>query len=150
MESKNSFLSTYQISSLFISVLMLFMGGMLYLLFRDDSLLMFEWVRSVGLGNSLNYARDNTSWLFISDWIKYSLPDGLWCASYILLMATIWSNKKFLIRLIWTISLPCVAVITELLQLFGFLIGTYDSYDLICYIIPILIYIGYEYIKREQ
>lgn len=148
MELKNSFLSTYQISSLSISVLMLFMGGMLYLLFRDNSLLMFEWVRSVGLENSLNYARENTSWLFISDWVKYSLPDGLWCASYILLMASIWSNKKFLIRFIWTISLPCIAVITELLQLFGNMIGTYDTFDLICYIIPILIYIGYEYIKR--
>lgn len=94
MEGKNSFLSTYQISSLSISVLMLFMGGMIYLLFRNDSLLMFEWVRSVGLENSLNYARDNTSRLYISYWVKYSLPDGLWCASYIILMATIWSNKS--------------------------------------------------------
>ncbi len=148
MEGKNSFLSTYQISSLSISVLMLIVGGMIYLLFRDDSLLMFEWVRFIGMDNSLNYARENTSQLFISDWGKYSLPDGLWCASYILLMTTIWSNKRFLFRLIWTISLPCVAVITELLQLFGILIGTYDSCDLICYIIPMLIYIGYEYIKR--
>ncbi len=148
MELKNSFLSTYQLSSLSISVLMLVMGGMIYLLFRDNSLLMFEWVRSVGLENSINYARENTSWLLISDWVKYSLPDGLWCASYILLMATIWSNKNFLIRFIWTITLPCVAVITEFLQLFGILIGTYDSFDLICYIIPILIYLGYEYIKR--
>ena len=148
MELKNSFLSTYQLSSLSISVLMLVMGGMIYLLFRDNSLLMFEWVRSVGLENSINYARENTSWLLISDWVKYSLPDGLWCASYILLMATIWSNKNFLIRFIWTITLPCVAVITEFLQLFGILIGTYDTFDLICYIIPILIYLGYEYIKR--
>ena len=53
MELKNSFLSTYQISSLSISVLMLFMGGMLYLLFRDNSLLMFEWVKSVGMNTPL-------------------------------------------------------------------------------------------------
>lgn len=140
--------STYQLSYLSVSVLTLFMGGMIYLLFRDDSLLMFEWVRSIGLENSLNSARESTSSFSISEWVKYSLPDGLWCASYIILMATLWSDKKFFIRLIWTISLPCVAVFTELLQLFGILIGTYDSCDFICYIIPILIYLGYEYIKR--
>ncbi len=69
-----------------------------------------------------------------ADWIKYSLPDGLWVYSLTSLMIIIWKSytwKSF----IWICSGLLIAIISEFCQSIGVFPGTYDSLDIIFYLL---------------
>lgn len=119
--------------SIILSVLLFFAGGMIYLLYRTTNLIMFEWVEYVDLGNSIRYLRNEMAYYSLPQWIKFSLPDGLWVLSYVIFMGTIW---KFKLResLFYILLLPIISVFSELLQLFDLLRGTFDIVDLIFYL----------------
>lgn len=48
-------------------------------------------------------------------------------------------NKKM--RLSLALPLPISAVVLEFMQLFGLCPGTFDIYDVVCYVIPIIIFV---------
>ena len=90
-------------------VLTLIIGGLIYILFRTDSLVMFKWFAALSLDKPIEYLRDSTLTVknHLPDWFLFSLPDGLWIFSYITF---------------------------ELGQLFNIVPGTFDAIDLIFYI----------------
>jgi len=71
--------------------------------------------------------------------VRFSLPDGLYCASYVLLMDAVWQEsgkvKYFAVAFI-----PLVAMIHELCQFVGLARGTFDAADLFCYALPLFLY----------
>lgn len=81
----------------------------------------------------------------IAVWIRYSLPDGLYCAAYILIIDAIWHDDNHLIKFITISLVPVVTISSELLQYFGLVKGTFDVYDLICYLIPPMFFLIYTY-----
>lgn len=86
----------------------------------------------------------------ISDIVKYSLPDGLYCAAYILFIDAIWHDDESFIKYYIISLVPLVTIISEILQYFGLVRGTFDIYDLICYSLPLIIYYAYKVYSKDK
>lgn len=125
-----------------LSFTTLFIGGVLYLMYRSECLVMFDWCKAIGIYPFIKQLRpqgDFDSWWF------YSLPDGLWLFSYIILIGAIWTfdMRK---SLLFSVPLIVIAIGSELLQIPHIVRGTFDIIDLLCYIAGSVI--GFFYIKK--
>lgn len=113
-----------------ISFLALSIGGIIYLGARPMSLNMFRWF---GIGEHTRWLmRLRESFPSVSEWVVYALPDGLWSFAYTLTVATIWD---FDIRRGWPLicGIPIIGIVSEMMQLFGWIQGVFDPGDLIAY-----------------
>lgn len=99
----------------------------------------------LGLSDTIDSLRYAVQHWNITEWVRYSLPDGLYSAAYILIIDAIWKNDNRLIKFIIILLIPTVTISSELLQYFGLVKGTFDMYDLICYSVPPMIYFIYIY-----
>ena len=119
-----------KVVTVLLAIVTLLSGGMVYLLFRPDYLLMFDWLRFIHLMGFLECIRSTSHWL--PEWIEYALPDGLWIFSYTLIIGCIWN---FDIKKAWIaiLVLPLIAIIDESLQYFQLVAGTFDVLDIIAY-----------------
>ena len=120
------------------SILPLLIGGFLYLGYRTERLLMFDWVDNLGLRPTIYQFRLFCTEHPLPSWIYYSLPNGLWLLSYMLLISVIWDKKDNAQYLFWMYFLPIIALISELLQLFISKLGTFDIVDVSSYLLAIL------------
>lgn len=66
------------------SLIPLLFGGLIYVLFRSQSLIMFGWVNAIGMYELINLLRTyiNANETLMPNWFIYSLPDGLWIYSF--------------------------------------------------------------------
>lgn len=133
------------VSEIVLGVIFLTFGCAIYLLFRSKSLNIYQWCVSLGLSDMIDSLRKVVQDWNISEWIRYSLPDGLYCAAYILLIDAIWHNDNRIIKYFIISLVPFVTVSSELLQYYGLVEGTFDVYDLICYMIPPTTYLFFTY-----
>lgn len=131
-------------------LLFLFCGCSIYLLFRSETLNIYQWCNEVGLSEYVNLLRCVVFGWAVPDFVKYSIPDGLYCAAYILMIDAIWGKQKGLSKYLIVSIIPIAAIVYEILQYFGIKNGTFDVCDLICYWLPILIYGVNEIIKYVQ
>ena len=124
-----------------ISIITLSIGTLIYLLFRVSTLKVFSWLNFLGIDfvnndlrkKSINYMPK------IPDWFIFSLPDGIWIFSYVLVMISIWNftlNKK---SIFWMTIIPLVAIFSEIFQIFVFIPGTFDFVDLSFYILGFIL-----------
>ena len=132
-------------TKIFLGVVFLMLGCVIYLLFRSKTLNIYQWCLSLGLSNKVDYAR-----AFVHDWnmpdlIIFSLPDGLYCTAYILIMDAIWQDNNNLIKHFIISLVPAITIISEVLQYLGVVKGTYDFFDLLLYAVPIIAYYTYKY-----
>lgn len=114
----------------------------IYFAFRSETIYLNKWAVEAGLGNFLQYLRNAVAGWHVSGFVKYSLPDGLFCVSYILLMDAIWWRSNQNVRIFLTTFIPLVAVIHEIMQGMGIARGTFDWLDLLAYAVPLVIYIS--------
>ena len=128
-------------TEIFLGVLFLICGCAIYLLFRSKSLNIYQWCSAIGLSNSIDALRSICQYWNISDFVKFSLPDGLYCAAYILIIDAIWHNNAGIVKYLILSLVPLVTICSEILQYFGLVKGTFDVNDLICYLIPPIIYL---------
>lgn len=101
--------------------------------------MMFDWFQAIGLGDFVAQLKIyGLSFGPIPDWIKFSLPDGLWVFSYVLAMSALWN---FDIKSHWGIIgvIPVIAIISEYLQYFGVIGGGFDTRDVAFYCIATII-----------
>ena len=122
-------------------VLLLLGGIAIYLLFRSQTIVLYQWCIYLGLGDFLSSLRQQVQSWNIPDFVRYSLPDGMYCASYILLMDALWRNSGRVMRLCFTLLIPVCAILHELLQAASLVRGTFDVADLLCYATPLLVYL---------
>lgn len=143
MESETSKSKIWKVITLSTAVISLLAGGMIYLLFRPERLLMFDFIKYVQLWNYLEIARFTTH--FLPEWVEYNLPDGLWTFSYTLCIGYVW---KFDIKKCWLfiLILPSIAIADECLQYFQIVPGTYDAWDIFAYLIASLLGVLFVYI----
>lgn len=99
----------------------------------------------LGLSDTIDSLRYVVQDWNMAAWVRYSLPDGLYCAAYILIIDAIWKKDNCLIKYIIISLVPIVTISSELLQYFGLVKGTFDVNDLICYMTPPTIYLVYIY-----
>ena len=122
------------------SELLLSAGGMIYILFREEELLLYTFANHIGIGEELLQLRFSLPSVHPPLWISNSLPDGWWSASYVLLRHG--RRRPFGARsqLCWASVIPLLGIISELMQGIGILPGVFDIADLLCYIIPYATY----------
>ena len=124
-----------------LGVTLLLCGCAVYLLFRSKSVNIYQWASAIGLADTIDSVRDKVQFWSVSDFIKYSLPDGLYCMAYMLIVDAVWHNSRDASAKAAILFVPCAAVCNEMLQYLRWAKGTFDGYDLVCYAFPLLLYI---------
>lgn len=76
-----------------LAILVFIVGGVIYVSYRVKSLYMFSWFNILGLDNYVDYLRSNIGAYRIPNFVKYSLPDGLWLFAYFLVIKTIYGTE---------------------------------------------------------
>jgi hypothetical protein len=124
-----------------LGMMLLLMGGMTYLLFRPQTLLMFHVTDAIGLSAAINSMREGIS-SQLPEFIIYNLPCALWAAAYILTTEYFLYRQSVKTRILVAGIIPVIGAVSELLQLTGLLPGTFDVADLLCYLVPYLLYLS--------
>lgn len=124
-----------------IALVMIITGGIIYVLYRPQNLLLFRVTDNLGLTPYIEQLRNEVVGFYMPPFVINSLPAGLWTASYLTFMfvSTRYHNRKT--RLLLSLPLPVSAIILEFMQLTGWCPGTFDFFDLLCYVIPLIIFI---------
>lgn len=134
MKKKPLYLSAKHINRfyIYVSVLALSLGGIIYILFRTSEPVFFSWIRAFGLDNWLNFARHKTlsSGFHLSAWIVFSLPNGLWAFAYAFLITGIWWGIRSWLKYFWMASIPLLVLGWEILQYAGIMPGTFCMQDI--------------------
>jgi hypothetical protein len=125
------------------SVLSIFIGGMIYILCRENSLLMFQWIDNlcgysllIPIRSSLEPMRN-----ILPSWLIYSFPGGLWIFSSVVLFGSIWHSEKRYLYYFWILLLPIIALISEAGQFINVIPGTYCHFDIFMYVF--MFFVGY-------
>lgn len=127
--------------NIILGLIPVILGGIIYMTYRADSLLMFKWFRNqVQINSLITFLRTNFTLqnLKIPNWAKYSLPDALWILSFTYLILLIWDFKINKQSIMWISFPPLIGLFSELGQLIHIIPGTFDITDLIFLIIAIL------------
>lgn len=124
-----------------VALLLILTGGMIYVLYRPENLLLFRVTDNLGITPLIDILRSNSSRVMLPSFIVNSLPAGLWTASYLLMMYITTKFHTRRIRLMLALPLPISAIVLEFMQLLGWCPGTFDIYDLICYIVPLCVFV---------
>lgn len=138
------------VSEIILGVVFLSCGCAIYLLFRNKTLNLYQWCSTLGLSNTIDTLRSGVQSWNLYEFIKYSLPDGLYCAAYIFMIDAIWHNDKGIIKEFIITLMPIITISSEIFQYFGLVKGTFDVYDLICYVIPPLVYLSIKTINSNM
>ena len=104
----------------------IFVGSMIYILFREKELLMFNWFNYLKLNFIIDFLRNNfyEYRIYIPKSILFSLPDALWVYFFTMFLSIYYKNRIILSAIF------VGSIITEILQLW-FVVGTFDIYDVI-------------------
>ena len=118
-------------------VLPIVIGGLIYLLFRTDSLLMFAWVEQLSLTTLIDRGRAAAAPLrpHLPAFVLFSVPDGVWVFSATAFFARLWHDGPLWMRAGWIGITPAMAIGGELGQIIGVVPGTFDVLDMLAYII---------------
>jgi hypothetical protein len=112
-------------------LLPLLVGGLIYLLFRADTLFMFRWAEALGVGDALYAARSILRGTFpeLPGWVLYSLPDGIWVYAGTVQFRLIWRNESDWQADVWRWLIFVLALASEVGQALGLVPGTFDWID---------------------
>ena len=117
-------------------VLPIVVGGLIYILFRTESLLMFRWAESLSLTDLITRGRAAAAPLlpYVPGVVLFSVPDGVWVFSATAFFARLWHDGPMWMRAGWIGAAPAMAIGGELGQIVGLVPGTFDVLDMIAYI----------------
>lgn len=126
------------------------LGGIIYVIFRSESLLLFQWCKVLNIENSILEIRKQYVMVSVPDFILYNLPDMLWICAYILIIDSIWlDEKRNKSTLLWVNLLPTLSATNEILQYYGISNGTFDYIDLFVFLLPAGLY-NYIYVYEKS
>lgn len=114
-------------------------GGLIYIFFRTDKLLMFSWFKRLGLSSLISYIRLFSDEFILPEWVIYSLPNALWTYSFMFSFVLLWKNSINLYSHIWFALVFFISVGSEIGQLLKIVPGTFDFIDLFLCLIAIMI-----------
>ena len=130
-----------QLLKVLFALASLTLGGMIYVIYRNDNLLMFNWFQECELDEIVAWLRTNCGRYSIRAWVNYNLPAGLWLLSYLLIIDTLWSNENSPMYWAFILYLPIIAIFSEVLQVLHCIPGTFDLRDVLCYLSTIIFFV---------
>lgn len=138
----------FRIINVSVGILILWIGGVIYVAFRPQSIYLFRYLDALTLSDYVLIVRKYFSNTVLPDFIIYALPDGLWITSYIFIMVGIWNvfNRQ---QLILCSILPVISILSELGQFCGIVKGTPDYADIVCYATPYICYLSINHIINK-
>ena len=112
-------------------VLPLVIGGMIYLLWRSDDMLMFKCADAIGLSPAIYAGRGSVGAFseWIPDIILFSLPDAVWVYSGTAFFSRLWHDAPRIVHIGWSSIFAVLAIGSEIGQLAGLVPGTFDVMD---------------------
>lgn len=124
-----------------IAILPVLAGGFIYLTYRKDDLILFDWFNSIGLSSKVELLRTNQflKSLAIPGWVKFYLPDALWMFSLSYVVLALWDFNVNRQSAFWLMLTPTVGFAYEIGQLVGLVPGTFDIVDLFLLLIASLL-----------
>ena len=131
----------------YLGTSLLLCACIIYLLFRSPRTNLYKWCCYIGVSDALNDIRSSMQGYDISAFVKYSLPDGLYCAAYILIINAIWHDKGIVMRPFLIALIPLIAICSEFFQYFGLMDGTFDWFDIFCDATPLVLFYFLAYPK---
>jgi hypothetical protein len=126
-------------------VLPMVIGGLVYLTWRSDSLLMFGWARAIGLEGAVEMLRSQFGHhrASVPEWILFSVPDGAWVYSSTAFFGRLWTDGPWPVRFGWIGIGSALAIGGELGQIVGLVPGTFDIVDIVLYIVAAAVAFGF-------
>ena len=124
-------------------------GGVLYLLWRPDNLLMFEWVEYLNLSKIVYTLRSMVEPIHLPFVVVYSFPHALWYLSGILIFAIIWRDNKRM-QYLWIAIMTAMCFGGEFGQLIGVVPGNFNLDDILYSIIAGFIALAVNYKLGSQ
>ena len=110
-------------------ILPLLIGLIIYALFRNGDLKIYEWLEAIGYKASFDFnLLGSRLATHIPNWLKFSLSDGIWIYVFTSSIFLIWSHK---VNTFWLITPLVIGIGLELSQLYKFIPGTFDYVDLL-------------------
>jgi len=106
---------------IFLSLLSVFLGGIIYILFRTSVPVFFRLFAYIGMEQWIEKTRNSTLILsrHLPEWLVFSLPSGLWAFAYSILITGIWWKNKSHIKYFWFASIPLLILGWEVFQYYG-------------------------------
>ena len=123
-------------------------GALIYLCCRTTDLYFFNLFPDGRLPMWLVETRE---WIAtevnMPEWVRYSLPDGLWLFSYLLFIDLLWGNTMRKWKLLFLTALPVGILISEALQMLHVIPGTGDWMDILFYMLALFLFINIKYLQ---
>jgi hypothetical protein len=111
---------------------------------------MFKWFENMNVSTIIDNFREITiiNQIEFPRWLIYSLPDASWVLFGTCIIALVWGFRFSK----WIFFFPCMGILSELLQFFRMLPGTFDPIDMILLLFASLfsIFIIHIYIKQQN
>jgi len=121
------------------AVIAMFVGGIIYMFWRGDSLIMFTWFDVLGIKSQVQtlrmYAEPYSN--ILPRWFIFSLPQALWLFSGIVGFICIWGKNDVLNKRFWIITFCIIAFGFEFGQYIGLVSGYFDIIDIIFMIMAV-------------
>lgn len=112
------------------AVFPLALGACIYLLFRDTTII-----------SSTTLTQHIKSGYLPPGWIIYNLPDFLWLYSLFASLTYLWMHSSQTIVRVYMFIGFIGALLSEVLQKFKLLFGTYDPFDLLFYLFALVLFL---------
>ena len=127
-----------------LSSLSLLIAGSIYILFRTESLILFEWFQWLQLMPAMAELRTfSMPWASqLPEWVVFSLPDGLWLLSFLLFVRVVWADASKRAMWVWSGVGMTISFGHELAQALGVVPGTFDWVDLLAYLVASAVALG--------
>ena len=114
-----------------VSIVSLLIGFLIYIVYRSENLLMFDWFKNLKIYNLVMKIRETIT-IPIPKWAIFSLPYALWNFSLGTSLIAIWYRKmNNLIKICIILLVLLMGVVIELLQGIHLIRGTFDMNDFI-------------------
>jgi hypothetical protein len=108
-------------------------GGLIYLLWRPETIRLFAWIGPAKDWSIYTTIRDLGSVARPHHFIVYSLPDGLWLASFGHALLVVVRDASAASRAAWLAVPVTLGIGSEFLQMMGIVGGVFDRNDILAY-----------------
>ena len=134
-----------RIHSILWAIALFFFAAYIYVSSRSANMALYEWLGIDYYNSFFEYIRDHS--VVLAPWVRFNLPDGLWIFSFLLFMEGIWGNDRHM-KWIFCIIIVVFAFVVEFIQFIGYFPGTGDIWDILAYIIAIMLFLIINKLKQ--